>query len=268
MNNGYHRDITKFRVGIDMNSLTIPRRLYKTSPLELIPPEIEASFHQNERMLGVKVEYYTDQRCEAFLKTHYDEQLYTAYRSLIPGAYRADLWRYCILFRWGGVYGDFSQTFLEPFDLDYDTPDLILALDRPTAGRRGIQIAFIAAVPENKFLEHVIKCTVKKIQNRDKGNSPMDLTGPTACCSCFEEFFNTDIEALGLYKLRDPNGDMHTVKLAFREVGGFLVNSEGQPIASTKMELLHNKWMQAKERHYSELWYKDRVFIDPSQDTG
>ena len=40
---------------------------------------------------------FDDNDCREFIKNNFPEVVLQAYDGLIPGAYKADLWRYCIL---------------------------------------------------------------------------------------------------------------------------------------------------------------------------
>jgi mannosyltransferase OCH1-like enzyme len=41
---------------------------------------------------------FDDVDCEDFIKKNFDERVYDAYCRIIPGAFKADLWRYCVLY--------------------------------------------------------------------------------------------------------------------------------------------------------------------------
>ena len=43
---------------------------------------------------------------EFFIKENFDKTVLKAYNSIIPGGFKADLWRYCILYKYGGIYVD------------------------------------------------------------------------------------------------------------------------------------------------------------------
>jgi hypothetical protein len=49
---------------------------------------------------------YSDAECEEFIKDNFSNDVLGAFNSLIPGAYKSDLWRYCVLYVKGGVYMD------------------------------------------------------------------------------------------------------------------------------------------------------------------
>ena len=49
---------------------------------------------------------FSDNDRRLFIEQHFDTTVLHAYDSLIPGAYKADLWRYCVLYINGGIYLD------------------------------------------------------------------------------------------------------------------------------------------------------------------
>jgi mannosyltransferase OCH1-like enzyme len=172
--------------------LKIPKILYKTSALTKIPPRLSESFFQNEHLLEARIIHYNDNQCSCFIQSNSDHGVFSAYHSLIPGAYKADFWRYCVLFVSGGAYEDLTQTFLKRFDVNHHDSDIILTIDRAVSGRKGLQIAFMAAAPRSGFYEYLIKRITESIERQDKGFSPWDVTGPAACHRYFSEFFNLD----------------------------------------------------------------------------
>ena len=52
---------------------------------------------------GWEYRFYDDDTAANFLKQHFPPEVLQAYQSVIPGAFKADLFRYCVLFIHGGV---------------------------------------------------------------------------------------------------------------------------------------------------------------------
>ena len=102
-----------------------------------------------------------------------------------PGAFKADLWRLCVLYVKGGAYSDYSQQFLVPIEslVDVKKDELVLVGDnnhsvfflRPY----GIHNSFMAAVPKHPWLKQCIDAVVHKIKNRDYGRDFLNITGPS-----------------------------------------------------------------------------------------
>ena len=44
--------------------------------------------------------------CDDFIKNNFDENVYKAYSMLPMPVMKADLWRYCIIYKCGGIYAD------------------------------------------------------------------------------------------------------------------------------------------------------------------
>jgi mannosyltransferase OCH1-like enzyme len=55
---------------------------------------------------GYEYKFYNDQHAASFLRTHFPAYVFEAYDALKPGAFKADLFRYCVLLIHGGVYAD------------------------------------------------------------------------------------------------------------------------------------------------------------------
>lgn len=100
---------------------TVTPPLYAKDPTRLIPrivhqtwyEELGANSYPNMSRLvesfkqsGWDYRFYTDADAIVFLQTHFPPVVMEAYEALIPGAFKADLFRYCVLLIFGGVYAD------------------------------------------------------------------------------------------------------------------------------------------------------------------
>ena len=74
---------------------------------------------------------YDDDDMKEFIKQNFDENIYNCYLKLNVGAAKADFWRYCILYKNGGVYLDIDSNILEPLN------ELILEDDECIITREG-----------------------------------------------------------------------------------------------------------------------------------
>jgi hypothetical protein len=63
-----------------------------------------------------------------FIKNNFPVSVLKAYHDIIPGAFKADLFRYCVLYIEGGVYADSDTTCLTPLDeyINKDTSLLVV----------------------------------------------------------------------------------------------------------------------------------------------
>lgn len=53
-----------------------------------------------------KYNFYTDAMCDAFIKDNFEKKIYEVYKKLPLGVMRAELWKYCIIYHYGGIYAD------------------------------------------------------------------------------------------------------------------------------------------------------------------
>lgn len=116
--------------------------------------------------------FYTDEDAKEFLSTNqFPPEVLEAYNMLIPSAFKADLFRYCVLFIHGGVYSDID--ILLESDLDVAIDDdvgFMVPVDALPGKAKGqlmcLWNGFIAAAPGHPFLAAVIETIVNNIRNR------------------------------------------------------------------------------------------------------
>ena len=96
--------------------IIIPPNIFQTWYTKFLPPLMAKSI-KTIQLLNPKFKYFLfdDNDCREFIKTHFKPEVLWAYDSLTPGAYKADLWRYCVLFIHGGIYLDIKYTPLNQF---------------------------------------------------------------------------------------------------------------------------------------------------------
>ena len=85
----------------------IPLKIFQTWETKSLPKYMK-NVSDTIRKCNPEFEYflYDDKDCEKFIEKNYPFDVLTAFNTLIPGAYKADLWRYCILYFYGGIYID------------------------------------------------------------------------------------------------------------------------------------------------------------------
>ena len=96
---------------------------------------------------------YNDDECLKFIEQNFDNTILNAYNNLIPGAYKADLWRLCVLYVYGGIYVDIKMQPFNNFKFYYLLFDEHFCKDRLD---KCIYNAIMVCKPKNTFLLHVI----------------------------------------------------------------------------------------------------------------
>jgi len=161
----------------------IPKVIYQTWHTKNLPTNMQKCVDKLKKD-NPDYEYhlYDDLDCREFIKNNFDNSILNAFDKLIPGAYKADLWRYCILYKKGGIYLDIKYQCHNGFSFrQLEQNKEYLVLDRPgfwKQHKRGIYNAFMVCKPGNDIL---LKCIYKITENVYKkiyGFNPLYPTGP------------------------------------------------------------------------------------------
>lgn len=67
-----------------------------------------------------KIIYYSDNDCINFISKNYNNNLADIFKNLSTGAHKADLFRYCVLFKLGGIYLDIKIGIVRDISLIFD----------------------------------------------------------------------------------------------------------------------------------------------------
>ena len=121
-----------------------------------------------------KTYFFTNEMCDDFMKK-FDKRVYIAYESLIPKAYRSDLWRLCILYRYGGLYTDISLNITENIDY-FKNYDFVLCEDTNKGDIYNALLYF--KKPKHPLLKFWIEKIVENIEKKRYGSNALDITGP------------------------------------------------------------------------------------------
>jgi hypothetical protein len=127
------------------------------------------------------MEWFDDTDCNTFMEKQSPE-IYEAYTTLKPTAFKADLFRLCLLYENGGMYVD-AQTMpyvsvREMLKGCYDDTQkyvFVSVLDR-TYG--AIHNGLIFCSPQHPFVGRCIERIVTNVKNRDYTNHVLGVTGP------------------------------------------------------------------------------------------
>jgi len=125
---------------------------------------------------------YDDKDCIDFIKSNFPQEVFDAYNNLFPTAYKADLFRYCLLYIHGGAYTDVKMVPLKPLD-EIVTEDVGFLSVKDKHEKHYefdgyVYQAFMYAKPQHPFLEKAIKMIVENSKSGYYGNDPLCLTGP------------------------------------------------------------------------------------------
>jgi mannosyltransferase OCH1-like enzyme/GR25 family glycosyltransferase involved in LPS biosynthesis len=159
----------------------IPLNLFQTWHTKDLPPKMKESVEllksQNPEFT---YQLFDQEDCRNFIMVNFERRLLTAYDSLVPLAYKSDLWRYCVLYIRGGIYLDIKYRCINGFKLIELTDKEYFVRDRPEyfVDGKGIQNALISCLPGNKMLYNCIFKILQNIENNYYGPGALYPTGP------------------------------------------------------------------------------------------
>ena len=121
------------------------------------------------------------------LKDNFNEDTVWAFDKLKPGAYKADLWRYCVLYIHGGIYLDIKFKCINGFKLIELTDKEHWVKDRKVQEINGIYQALLISFPKNKILLNCIHQIIENCKNNIYSVNPYIITGPSLIGRYFNE---------------------------------------------------------------------------------
>ena len=182
------------------NKQLIPRVIMQTYKYSVVRDEIyNSSISWLLCNPEYTYEYYDDRKCIDFIKEYFPPEVLHAFYSLVPGAYKADLFRYCYLYIKGGIYTDIDNICmcnLKNFILDNDT--FVSVRDRP---RGAIYNAFIASTPKNPVFKNAIDNIVHNVKYKiypinitgEYNDKYLAITGPICLGKSLNAFLNREL---------------------------------------------------------------------------
>jgi hypothetical protein len=156
----------------------IPLHVYMTWKSNQMPPLMQQNFIELcKKNPEFQFHLYDNDACREFIINHFPEEVIQAYDGLIPGAYKADLWRLCVLYIHGGIYMDIKLACVNGFKLIELTENEHLVKDR-TPHKLEILNTLMVCKKGNILLYKGIRQIVENVKNKFYGNSALDPTGP------------------------------------------------------------------------------------------
>jgi mannosyltransferase OCH1-like enzyme len=164
----------------------IPPLIFQTWHTKDLPPSMNAAVEKVKmHSKGMSHRLFDDEECRSFIRNNCSNDVFQAYESLIPGAYKADLWRYCILYKFGGIYMDIKYVPHNGFQLSalLDRERWVLDINK-----NDIYNALIIVRPNNPILKEAIATVVQNVKRRFYGRNDLEPTGPKLLSRLFNDY--------------------------------------------------------------------------------
>jgi hypothetical protein len=244
-----------FRAKPDRQFWKIPPFIFQTWKSGEKTSEMKDAISSFSSQPGYTHICWNDVECCNFLFNVFGDRYAKAYSLLVPGAYRADFWRYCILYKFGGVYADAKTTCLRSLD-EIIRPDdeLILVRDIPDTC---LLNGFIACSPGHPLLGLVIEMVLENIESRTYGKDPLDITGPHVFGKAFCRWKGYPEDSVSLFA-----GYTKTLQILHRHQDKVhIISPEGEKLFVKEYDTYYKKDVDVST-HYPQLWTAKAIYSD------
>jgi len=168
---------------IKLDSNNIPKKIFQTWETADIEPEFQQIIDE-WKYHNPTYEYIfhnSEQRVE-FIRNNFEKNVLDAYKKIIPGAYKCDLWRYCVLYTYGGFYADIDTLCMGKLNsLTNENIEFIVPIDlniNQKEGQHNLACGFIGSVPKSPILLDAINMIIFNVENNIIPTSKLDFSGP------------------------------------------------------------------------------------------
>ena len=212
----------------------IPRIIHQTYFEEITMEKYPQLFRlQNTwKASGWEYRFYDDDAARKYIATNYPSRFVSVFEALLPGAYKADFFRYLVLFKEGGIYVDVDVMLNTNLDT-FITPDLAFFAPLDAVGTFAdeqycLWNGLLGSAPAYPALANVIEWMVNLVSNR----GDMYDMERTVCAF-------SGVDKLENWKIRTEPGLMLSGPCAL----GFAVNNAlgNEPLSKFTSGLLWNK---------------------------
>lgn len=223
----------------------IPRKIFQTWHTKNLPAKMAENVEKLKKNNPEFSHHLFDEpECRNFIETHFDKRVLSAYDCLIPKAYKADLWRLCVLYIHGGIYMDIKLNTVDGFKLTELTNREYFARDLESSGG-GIWNGFIVCKPKNEKCWKCIQKIADNVERHLYGNTALTPTGP----NMMKEFFTED--------------ELNNLEISFGDQGDCPTQTcialNGKTILYYYREY-RDEQAKGKEPSYFDLWQQHKIY--------
>ena len=173
----------------------IPRKIFQTFEQKSFEPEFQkiVDYWKTENP-DFKYCLYDDNEREEFIKNNFPAEVYGAYMRIIPQAFKADLWRYCVLYTYGGFYADIDTACLGGLErfINSDT-EFVAPIDLNLGDLEFHNICngFIGSIPNHPILKKCIDRIVLSVKKQEMpSENIMNFSGPGRLGIAVNQYLN------------------------------------------------------------------------------
>jgi len=255
-----------------VNNQKIPKVIYQTFETDDVPSGMYDSINSwiNKNTDYEHYFFNHESRLE-FIEKHFNKDVLDAYLRLLPGAFKADLWRCCVLYINGGVYVDADMICLKSLSELIEANDEFLITRDDPMSKKFLANGFIGSVPKHPFLKKMIDNIVDNVKNL-KQRYYLDISGPElfgksvndVCGRTEHDEFNLGIEIINGYTIKVLLHDFKTK--SFKYLDEQILITE-YPDKINEMNGINNRTFYSMYQNGEVYQQIPRNIISTSEDT-
>ena len=136
-----------------------------------------------------EIRYYSGNDCRRYLQKHFGIKYVHVFDALKAYSNKCDFFRYCVVYREGGIYSDWKQVCLKP--IDSYMPRGISWFSTWDIQQNCMINGLFGACAKHPVLKRVIDICFHNIMNQFYGANPLYTTGPVVFGEAFMKYYTS-----------------------------------------------------------------------------
>jgi mannosyltransferase OCH1-like enzyme len=238
----------------------IPKLIFKTSwyTRESMHPEIKKVLQKTISMnKNYELYYFDDSEMKQFIGD-YDPtfRVLRAFNKLVPGAFKCDLFRYCLLDKYGGCYSDIGHTLKTTFDSLCYSSKLVLVEEIKNLG---IHNGLICCTPGHPLMKMAVQECLHNIENGIYGETDISITGPAMLAKVYRKLYLDIINNNGSLMESTSQLSLKMLKHVIKDSKKYIYH-DGNEAIITKFDNYDHIMYPPGKVDYHILWNSKKVF--------
>jgi len=241
-----------FAMHRDLSGTDIPLHVYQTWHSKDLPPKMaECVRLMKKTNPEFQFHLYDDTDCRNFIADNFEADVLDAYDRIIPGAFKADLWRYCILYDRGGVYLDIKYKCnpgVSLADLTKGEECFVREYSGDGSGlaENPVYTGVMISPPKNPKFMNCIQRIVENVRKKYYGRNNTDPTGPML----FGRFFTVEEKGTMEYSYHEHN-----------KIGYIRDIKKNIDVMSWYPEYREEQAGFSKTKYWKDLWLDREIYL-------
>lgn len=202
-----------------------------------------------------------DEECREFIKNHFDRKYLEGYDGIYPGAFKSDIWRLCVLYKYGGLYLDAKLKLVRKDKLMYflNKYDVCLVKDYSKIAKYSIYTVFMYfRYPRNEIILEILDTILSNIKTKNRSHC-LYLTGPVLHSEIILKHMNYKNRNHIRYKELDYYYFFN--KNSIRKNKGVYYMNNIKLVDAYYANKFEDLEHLSNQEHYIKLWNKNIIFM-------